>query len=283
MDTDTSLICSLRIGKITIHLKCPSDEYARDVREYFNAGAEGKADSEIDLEITAGDRNIRIPDSLFTTKSVRNNHFTIEDDCAKGFFDTKTGKGKIQVHYLLTSSLRTRLFEQLLYQAFYSAAKRAGYHALLMHSCGVIKEHCGYLFVGKAESGKTTVAELSREYSVLNDEIMMIDLGGDTPVIYSTPFNGYFKDKVEGTATLGSLFLLQQSGVNRITEIKKSLAVKTLFHEIVPVIGLEETITPETHEAMLDYAAEIAQKTPVYNLEFRKDSGFWAEIEKVIV
>ncbi|MBN1696491.1 MAG: hypothetical protein JW881_03155 [Spirochaetales bacterium] len=279
MDIHSSLRCSIRIGEIIIHLQCPTEDYAKDLRRYFNAKDESGQGIEIELEITAGEENIGIPESLFTEKSVSGNHFTITGHSASGFFDAATGKGKINVHYALTSSLRTRLFEQLMYQAFYSAVKRTAGHNLLIHSCGVIRDDRGYLFVGKSESGKTTIAGLSKTYSVLNDEITMIDLDGKIPVLHSTPFNGYFTSKVEGKAPLSSLFILRQSHKHAVTEIRKSTAVKTIFHEIVPITGLEDEITGETHERMLDDASEIAEKTPVYILEFRKDAGFWAEID----
>lgn len=296
MDDQSSLICSIKTGKITINLKCPSLEYANGIREYFNtkgegeqgireyvnAGEHGEFGIEINLQITAENGDIRIPESLFTAKSVHDNNFTITNKCAKGYFDPGTGKGLIQVHYLLTSSIRTRLFEQLLYQAFYSASKRSHYNALLIHSCGIKRKDYGFLFVGKAGSGKSTIAELSKEYTVLNDEIMLIELDKDKPVMHSTPFNGYFKGKTGGSAELKAIFFLEHADTHRVSTEKKSTAVKALFREIVPVIGLEEEITPETHTVMLDYAAVIVQKTPVYRLGFLPDPGFWEEIYKKI-
>lgn len=290
MDDHSPLICSIQAGKITIHLTCPSLDYAKGIREYFNAGGEGNPDIEIELRITAENTDISIPESLFTTKSVHNNKFTIMKNCAKGNFDPGTGKGSIQVHYFLTSSTRTRLFEQLLYQAFYSASKRSHYNALLIHSCGIIRDDCGFLFVGKAGSGKSTIAKLSKEYAVLNDEIMLIELEKKTvndsiprlPVIHSTPFNGYFKAKTKGSAELKAIFFLEHADTHRVYREKESRAVKTLFQEIVPAIGLEDEMNSEIHAAMLDHAVTIVKRTPVYKLEFLPDKGFWDEIYKII-
>jgi len=282
MDKGSSLICSIIIGETTINLKCPTPDYAKGIREYFASGKIVNSDIEIELKITAEDEAIQIPESLFTTKSVQNNSFSIKGNCAKGHFDPDLGKGLIQAHHLLTSSTRTRLFEQLLYQAFYSASKKMHYNAILIHSCGIIKEDSGYLFVGKSGSGKSTIAELSKNYCVLNDEITMIELDKEKPVIHSTPFNGYFKAKTKGSSALKAIFFLEHAESHRVSIEKVSIAVKNLFQEIVPVIGLEEEINHETHTTMLNYATIITQKIPVYKLEFSPDPGFWEEICKKV-
>ena len=67
-DDLSSLLCSIKAGKITINLKCPSLDYAKGIREYFNAGEDREPGIEIDLQITAENRDIRIPESLFTAK-----------------------------------------------------------------------------------------------------------------------------------------------------------------------------------------------------------------------
>jgi hypothetical protein len=280
MDDQLSLICSIKVGEIIINLICPSIDYAKGMREYFNAGAEDHPDIEIQLEITAEKKEITIPESLFNTKTVCGTAFSLTGGCAEGEYHPGTGKGWLRVHYLLTSSLRTRLFEQLLYQAFYSAVKKRNDHALLIHSCGVIHKKSGYLFVGKSGSGKSTVAELSSDKRVLNDEIILIDMKTGKPVIYSTPFNGYFKEKKTGCADLKGIFLLEQADTHSLTGVKKSSAVKSLFQEIVPVIGLEEEMTGNTHAIMLDYAAILAREIPVYTLKFLPDPGFWEVIER---
>ena len=283
MNKDSLYKCCLKIGKINICLKCPSKQFKQAIQKYLQADDYNeKYDILVSFKRTTKPETVQIPNSLFTTKKLDNIHFNIADNLVKGYFDPSKRTGMIQVHHWITTATRTRVFEQLLYQAFYSAAKIKKYKAKLIHSSGVIKGNAGILFTGTSGSGKTTIVQLSKEYTVLNDEICLIESSKNSYILKSTPFNGFFNQKKQGVAKLTAILILKQSKIHKISKINNSNAVKALFQEIVPPIGLENKMDAKVHSGMLNYAISLIQGVPVYQLEFLPDKGFWSQIDKII-
>lgn len=278
MDKNKSKKCVICIGAVNFVLECATAEYAASLREYFEAEEEGRSEFTLELEVEACESRDEIPTSLFTTKVVEGTRFRIGENLVSGFFDAARRSGKLKVNYIITSDIRTRVFEQLLYQAYYSACRLADYNSVLLHSCSVIKEDGGYVFVGESGSGKSTIAELSRKYKVLNDEISMLHISGEEITLHSTPFNGYFKNKEKGAAPLRGIFFLKHGQAHKLTPLKHTKALRLLFQQIVPPIGLEEVLTGTTQSFMLDSTTHISARVPVYQLEFLPDAGFWDEI-----
>ena len=268
----------LEIGDMVISLVCPSIKYADSMIKYFGIGNSAKKpDILLTLNPVYHENIINIPNSLFTTKTIKDDNFFIDTDLATGFLNKK-GVGEINYKIGITEGQIKRVFEQLLYQAFYSACKLKKNNSFLIHSSGVIYKDKGFLFCGPSESGKSTVANLSQKYHVLNDEICLISNKNNKLFLHSTPFNGFYTNKKAGYAQLEAIFYLEHGKTHKIAKMKKSSAVKFLAKEIVPPVGLSETIKHSTFPDMLDKAEMLYNKTDVKKLKFLPDNGFWHEI-----
>ncbi len=277
--------CRIGVGDATIALLCPSAEYAASLREYFATGVvdgdpDREPDLQIELEVVPHDDQPAIPDSLFSTKRMDGDRFIIDNGLVTGSFRAAERRGEIKVKGILTKEPLTRVFEQLLYQAFYSARRLRGDEAALIHASGVIRNGAGYLFVGESGAGKSTVAALSGDTpgQVLNDEICLVQFGAEGPILHSTPFNGLFRDKESGSAPLRAVFLLQHGPDHRIEPINPAFAIALLTGQVVAPLPLEEALSPATSQAMLDVAARLAEAAPVRRLLFTPDPGFWPVI-----
>ncbi len=251
------------------------------MEQYFGiAGDPGEPDLRLRLEIVPHENRPRIPNSLFTTKRLTAEGFSVAEDLIRGHYDPVAREGVLQVKGILTKAHLTRVFEQFLYQAFYSARKAAGYDAFLIHSSGVIRDEDGFLFVGPAESGKSTVAGLSTDRQVVNDEIDLVAFADDGVLLHGTPFNGYFKEKSPGSAPLRAVFLLAQGPEHQLDEVNRSEAVAALTGQIVPPVGLEEEMSAAVPAQMLELADRLSAQVPVRRLTFRPDPGFWTVIDQ---
>jgi len=51
--------------------------------------------------------------------------------------------------------------------------------------------------------------------------------------------------------------------------------------QIVPPVGLNEQITRDTLGQMLELMAELRRRVPVMGLAFRRDAGFWDQIDQL--
>jgi hypothetical protein len=257
--------------------------YAVLIRDYFHReSAPETPDVLLDVRIGRWAIEAEIQDSLFVSKVLKKKGFYMSGGLIRGRYDRDARQGTIRMHEALIEKPTIRVFEQLLYQAFYSVNPAGQGDAYLIHSCGVIHGGRGYLFAGPPESGKSTVARLSLPDRVLNDEINIICSSEEKVEICSTPFNGLFEEKTEGRCELKAVLLLRQSPTHKLTEVDGAEAVKTLVREIVPPIGLDEVITPAVREYMLDMAIRIKKSVPVYRLEFRLNRGFWDLIDREI-
>jgi len=274
----------MRIGETIIGIECPSEEYASELEEYFGVKST-VADPHVSLklEIIAHEDIPEIPNSLFASKKVTGESFSIAGDLISGNFDSESGAWDVRVKNILTKYPTTRVFEQFLYQAYYSARKKCDYDGYLIHSSGVVRKGKGFLFVGAMETGKTTIANFSLNNTVLNDEICLVSFNDENVSVHDTPFNGFFKGKSAGDVPLSVVFLLTHGNTHQIHEISRAIAVKTILTQIVPPVGLEEELTNKTRVSMMELADRLSATVPVRVLEFSPDPGFWKVIDREFI
>ncbi|MBE0566841.1 MAG: hypothetical protein IH621_12825, partial [Krumholzibacteria bacterium] len=202
----------LRLGRVVIGLTSPEAGFAGFLAHYFGRPPDpGPATISVDVAIAADPHPCPVPNSLLLTKTVTGGRFDIDGGLIHGRWDETTGHGALTVRSTLLRGQMMRVFEQLIYQMFHSAAHRTAYPAALVHAAGVVRDGRGYLFVGPSGAGKSTVAELSRGHAVLNDEMNLVEWDGAGATLVGTPFNAFFTGKSEGSAPLAAVLLLEQA------------------------------------------------------------------------
>ena len=280
----------LRVGDAVIGLRALGPQYVTSMESYFQQPSDD-AEPDVILTLNVFDHTDqpRIPASLYTVKETDTGGFHIADDLVRCRFDSATGTGELSVKAALLAGRNMRVFEQLLMQAYHSAARRRGLPGQLVHSAGVIRDGRGYLFVGESGAGKSTVAELSSDHHVLNDEIVMVtpDLAGAPSgnlsgnlSLRGTPFNGFFTGKQPGSAPLVAIFLLAHGPAHRVRDVPRAEATAQITSQIVPPVGLEDALDGKATAATLETAIQLTECVPVKILEFRPDEGFWTAIDE---
>lgn len=271
----------LRVGNVVIGLDCPDAPFAQSMAEYFAQPSDAAEPTvSLALSLVPHEDQPNVPNSLILNKTVGPEGFDIADGLIRGHYDPATGQGELHIKTILTNGLMTRVFEQILYQAFQSARERADYDACLVHSSGVIVDGDGFLFVGPSEAGKTTVARLSAEHTVLNDEMNLVEFGPDGVRLVSTPFNGHFRDKQAGSAPLRGLLLLSQGDAHALQPIGAGEATGAVATQVAPPVGLDQLADTKTPQTMIDLASRLVLGTEVRRLVFTPDAGFWPLLTK---
>jgi hypothetical protein len=274
----------LRVGDAVVGLSAQGPDYVASMASYFQQPSDADP-PDVTLKIHVDDRGERppVPASLYTVKERKNGGFTVGDDLVRCRFDPASGRGELAVKAALMDGRNLRVFEQLLMQAYHSAARRRRLPGRLVHAAGVIREGRGFLFVGHSGAGKSTIARLSADHHVLNDEIIMITPDtADGLLVRGTPFNGFFAGKRPGAAPLAALFLLAHGPAHRVRPVSRAAATAQITAQLVPPVGLEDQLDGDATAATLETAIRLTERVPVATLEFTPDAGFWTAVDASI-
>lgn len=151
---------------------------------------------------------------------------------------------------------------------------------LLVHSAAVALDGRGFLFAGRSNAGKSTVARLAvlSGRPVLSDDLNAITLQDGRFIIAPLPFTGDLepsevsRDAVPLAAILG----LEKGTGESLRSISRGEAVSLLVRS-APYVNHDEIRLP----LLLDRAAEIAAAAPTALLTFRREGDIWPILEAI--
>lgn len=148
-------------------------------------------------------------------------------------------------------------------------AYRSG--GILLHAAGIVKNAQAYLFTGHSGSGKTTIALVSEDASVLNDDLVMLLKNENKWLVYGTPFWNPTQVKPNhGHALLGGIYFLVQDKIVFLEVPSYGQALAEIISN-VPVIS----VAPEYANGLICLGSKILGETSYYRLHFLPDSSFW--------
>jgi hypothetical protein len=166
----------------------------------------------------------------------------------------------VRNQYALDSLLRVFLSWKLLeHQGF------------LLHAATVIRDGKAYIFTGRSGAGKSTVATLSPQGSVLTDEISLLRRENGVWRAYGTPFWGEFKAAGSNfSAPVAGIFHLLQAAENRVESLRPMAILRTLLPNV-----LFFSTEAEANRQLLEILSQAATEINGYSLSFRRSSTFW--------
>lgn len=274
---------NLKIGNLVFGVRFTDFSHFQWFTEYFkNESRKAFTDIIVDIKISRPSDVSFIPDSFFQSKRLSRNTFKMEGRLLRGKYSSRRKHVKLILHPVMIETDASRVFEQCFYQLYYTVLGDACKTYPLIHSSGVIKDSKGFLFLGPSEAGKSTVAELSSNYTVINDEITIVDISSKIPMLRSTPFNGLFHDKSPGAAPLFGIFVLEKSQNDYIQLLEQSSAIRPVADQIIPPVSILEEMKSDVYFKQLDIVNLINKRVPIYKLYFTKSEMFWNEIDKLV-
>lgn len=166
----------------------------------------------------------------------------------------------VKNQYALDSLLRVLLSWKLLeHQGF------------LLHAATVIRDGKAFVFTGRSGAGKSTVASLSPEGTVLTDEISLLRREHGVWRAYGTPFWGDFKAAgSNSSAPVAGIFRLSQAAQNRVQSLRPMEVLRVLLPNV-----LFFSAEAEDNRQLLEILGKTVAEIPGYILSFRRDSTFW--------
>jgi hypothetical protein len=144
-------------------------------------------------------------------------------------------------------------------------------HGFLLHAATIVRNGKAYVFTGRSGAGKSTVASLSPEGSVLTDEISLLRRENGVWRAYGTPFWGEFRAAGSNTsAPVAGIFRLLQAAENRVT----ALSTVAILRALLPNV-LFFSAEAEANRRLLEILSQAATEISGYHLAFRKNPAFW--------
>jgi hypothetical protein len=147
---------------------------------------------------------------------------------------------------------------------------------LLLHAGGVISNGKGYVFFGASGSGKTTIARLSLDRTILSDDLVIVKKKGPIFRLYGVPFRGDFPEapRHNASADLRGLYTLVKDSRHYLEPVGLQEAVARLT-ACVPFVMVQ----PGAAQRVSELCIELAKQVQVQSLHFRADPGFWEVID----
>ena len=147
---------------------------------------------------------------------------------------------------------------------------------LLFHAAGLARRGHGYAFFGYSGSGKTTVARVSSDSIILNDDLVVLLPQASQWWMYASPFSNPTQAPPAGpqSVPLMALYRLVQDRRVFVEPLDPAAA-------LAEVIASSPVVNADPHRTadLLLRAEQIATTVPVRRLHFLPDPSFWSVIQ----
>jgi hypothetical protein len=207
------------------------------------------------------------------------------------------GHNKIKGYYKWHESYLEILFEKevrslpvshifsLIASSFYILDKQRKtpkiQNSLLLHAAGIIRNNQGFIFTGPSRSGKSTVARLSQNDSVvINDECMLLQQINGGYQLTNTPIKSSLYNSEKRNEKLKYIFFLTKSDRHSLKRVRGPDAAIRLFESLFYPANFSENLTESLSEK-LRLVSELINNVPCYEMHFAQDNGFWHEITRI--
>lgn len=261
----TLSIDDLRLGVI-----CPDESLCNQLNNRY--GGFLSPDKSVDcVKINLGKEEFKsnsvIPDSKYEGGKLR-----LCSRSMQGFFDLQTRYGELTA----CEPNQANSVEYYLRAIFATLAYDRG--GILFHSAGIVRKGVCYVFFGHSGSGKTTIASLSPDDKILNDDLILLMPGDNSWFASGTPFSNLNQDPGANTRfrVAGLLRLVKDEKVY-LEKVKTSLSVAECLANVPIISG-----NPALADSLMQRCQNLVTGIPTYRLHFRKDPSFWYVIERTL-
>ena len=256
---------AVQVANITVNLGCSRQDIAEALALRYRQFL-GRPDDPARLHV----RLLVEPSTMQSDLSnaipaYRDDKISFQGQGYSGWIDLKDGEGFLELH----SAYPVEEIDYFLRIAFAWLIFKSG--GMLFHAAGVRHLERAFVFFGPSGAGKTTVAQLSADYEVMNDDLLMLQFHNGKWWATSTPFtNPSQVAPAPGTAPLVGLYRLVQDQEVSLESMPAAEATAAVL-SCVPLIAAVPAFAME----LISRCSSLVRAMPVYRLHFRKEASFW--------
>jgi len=142
--------------------------------------------------------------------------------------------------------------------------------ACFLHSCGVIVDGLGLLFVGHSGAGKSTMMTmLAEQGEPLCDDRNIVRVWSDAVRVHGCWSHGEVPIVSAASAPLGALLFLRKASANRVVRLRAS---GDILSQVLPCV-IKPLVTADWWERTLDVIEHVVDDVPCYIVEFDKSGA----------
>ncbi len=142
--------------------------------------------------------------------------------------------------------------------------------ACFLHSCGVIVDGRGLLFVGHSEAGKSTMMTmLASEGEALCDDRNIVRIWDDDVRVHGCWSHGEVPVVSAASAPLAAVLFLRKAAGNHIAPL---VASEEILGHLLPCV-IKPLVTADWWERTLDVVEHIVRDVPCFVVEFDKSGA----------
>ncbi|MBU0567036.1 hypothetical protein KJ693_00445 [bacterium] len=258
----------IEVGKVVLSIKTNDYGFDRLMKKRFCTFLSSDS-PELFIEIQVKEKSqIQLEKSKQVAIDDQRIFFSRNFYCA-GLVDLNEKMGRV----LVVPSVKDKFFESIISRVL--SYFLIDFGGVLLHAASImVDSNRGFIFCGESGCGKTTNANLSTKYTVLNDDMTLIRKINNQYKVFSTPFyrNGV---NINVCAQIENLLFPRK---DKEVYIKKSTVHSSLEEIMNNVFLLFQEIPFPFRGKLFNLCAEIAEKIPSYELHFLPDESFWRHI-----
>ncbi len=148
-----------------------------------------------------------------------------------------------------------------------------------LHSCGVVLDGQGLLFVGESGAGKSTAMnQFAGLAEPLCDDRNIVRRWPDGVRVHGTWSHGSVPVVSAGSAPLRAIFFLHKTaGPNQVARVDDAAAVRELLPRLIRPLA-----TRDWWDKTLDLVEAVVREVPCYRLSFDLSGGIVAEVRRLL-
>lgn len=152
--------------------------------------------------------------------------------------------------------------------------------ALPLHASAVACGRLGCVFVAPSNGGKTTVATLRQERSLVHDDTVYLRLSPEAPIsVYPglQPCQSYEGVPSHHGPQVNKIVLLEKAAQVAVREAYASEAFHSLCFSALSVLPLSRRNASRL-QRVVTTVREVTRRLPVYTMSFGLNPSFWKEL-----